>query len=72
MKGSSTVILGVITIMVLDMPKIVIYEEDGYGWTSFDYSGVISVVMNTPINIGNIWSKWFTTRYHLSTRVKLT
>jgi hypothetical protein len=49
-------------VMVLDMLKIAIYVEDDYGWMLFDYFGVISVAMNIPTNIGNIWSKWSTTR----------
>lgn len=69
MRGSSIVMArGNINIIVRDMLKIVIYGEDGYGWMSSDYSGVMFVATNIPINIVNTWWKWSTTRYTPSFR----
>ena len=68
MKDFSTVMGRDNIVMVLDILQIVIYVEDDYGWMPFDYFGVIFVATNIPTNIGSIWSKWSTTRYHLSLR----
>jgi len=53
MKGSSIVTVRDITITVQGILKIVICGEDGCGWMSSDYSGVILVATNIPTNIAN-------------------